>query len=300
MIPQAALYRRLVDCAAMFPPKAADLETALRGHLEDRRAPYREHLGPLLVPSAGTADLIAMLDATGPQPPVQVGVIASGDPADSATAIDLLNSRATAEPTWLELRLDPAADPCNALTEAAATCSHPNGEGSHRLFCEVPHGWLDDDRLLDAAASAQQVGAALKLRTGGTAPAAFPTVEQVARFVSVCAGRGLAFKCTAGLHRAVRNHDPETGLLHHGFANILLATRLALDGGPESRLRAALEERDSAALASDLAGLDARQIAATRRTFHSFGSCDVATPSADIDALILARHEPASSREGAP
>jgi acyl-CoA synthetase (AMP-forming)/AMP-acid ligase II len=38
-----------------------------------------------------------------------------------------------------------------------------------------------------------------------------------------------SFKCTAGLHNAVR-HTGQDGFEHHGFLNVLVATRLLFDG----------------------------------------------------------------------
>ena len=42
--------------------------------------------------------------------------------------------------------------------------------------------------------------------------------------------RETPFKCTAGLHNAVRHRAADTGFEHHGFLNVLLATRQAFDG----------------------------------------------------------------------
>ena len=286
MIPATALYRHLVDDAAMFPPKQADLETAFRDHLVNRNAPYRQFLGPFLVPSARTPDLLTVLDTARPQPPVRIGIIGTVDPEDAIDSIRLLDEHVGAEVAHIELPLDTGADPRDAFAAAAVVCTAPHREDPRRLICEVPHGWLDDERMYAAAVAARTAGAALKLRTGGTTPSAFPTISQVARFISAGASHGLAFKCTAGLHRAVRNLDPSAGLVHHGFANILLATHLALDGRPESLIHSALGERESAALCADLTSLDARQIGATRQAFLSFGSCDIVTPATDIDCLI--------------
>lgn len=283
-----ALYRHLVDDAAMFPPKAADLETAFCDHLDNRNASYGRFLGPLLVPNSRTRELLAALDTTRPQPPVRIGVIGTVDPADTIESICLLDKHIDVEVTQIELPLDPASDPLDAFTSAAVVQTAPHRVDPGRLICEVPHNWLDDERVHAAAAAAKTTGAALKLRTGGMTPSAFPTISQVARFISACACYGLAFKCTAGLHRAVRDSDPATGLVHHGFANILRATCLALDGSPESLICSALDEREISTLCAGLTNLDAKQIAATRQAFLSFGSCDVVTPATDIDSLIRA------------
>ena len=94
--------------------------------------------------------------------------------------------------------------------------------------------------------------------------------------------RELAFKCTAGLHNALRHTDPDTGFEHHGFLNVLAATRVALDGGD---VEGALAERDGAALVAALP--DADTLVRTRRWFVSFGSCSVTDPRDDLRTLGL-------------
>ena len=74
-------------------------------------------------------------------------------------------------------------------------------------------------------------GLRLKFRTGGLTADAFPSAAELAACIDAALDRETPFKCTAGLHHAVRHTDPETGFEHHGFLNVLLATRVALDGG---------------------------------------------------------------------
>ena len=69
----------------------------------------------------------------------------------------------------------------------------------------------------------------LKFRTGGLDAAAFPTAEVLAGWIDAALDRETAFKCTAGLHNAVR-HTGDDGFEHHGFLNVLVATRQAFDG----------------------------------------------------------------------
>jgi hypothetical protein len=146
------------------------------------------------------------------------------------------------------------------------------------------HGWL---AALDELA-AREIH--LKFRTGGASADVFPTAAQLAVCIEAALDRELPFKCTAGLHNAVRHTDPETGFEHHGFLNVLLATRLAFDGGATADVTTLLDDHypnDLVALArtSDLAGV--------RRWFRSFGSCSVAEALDDLLGLGLleAPHE---------
>ncbi len=100
------------------------------------------------------------------------------------------------------------------------------------LFAEPPaldgtpgHGWL---AALDELAARE---ISLKFRTGGVTADVFPTSRRLATCIEAALDRELPFKCTAGLHHAVRHRDESTGFEHHGFLNVLLATRACLDGG---------------------------------------------------------------------
>jgi len=133
-------------------------------------------------------------------------------------------------------------------------------------FCEVPleEGWRD---TLAAVAAA---GAKAKLRCGG---AKVPGEEQVAAFIVAARDAGVEWKATAGLHHPVRSER------EHGFLNVLEAAARAEDGAGEADVRAALAERDPAALR----GAAERP----RGRFVSIGSCSFAEPVADLQALGL-------------
>ena len=118
----------------------------------------------------------------------------------------------------------------------------------------------------------------------GWRPHLFPDATTLASWIDAALDRETAYKCTAGLHHALRHRDHETGFEHHGFLNVLLATRRAFDGGSVAEVAEVLDDHyanDLVALArtSDLAG--------ARRWFTSFGSCSVTEPLDDLLALGL-------------
>jgi hypothetical protein len=135
------------------------------------------------------------------------------------------------------------------------------------VYVELP---TDLERLAALALRA-------KVRCGG---AVVPTVEELASLVRRCRERGLPFKATAGLHHAVRRDG------QHGFLNLLAA---AVFGDEE----AALAEEDPGAFALTSDGLawrdrsaGAKELAAVRgRLFAGFGSCSVAEPVEELQAL---------------
>lgn len=120
-----------------------------------------------------------------------------------------------------------------------------------------------------------------KLRCGGIR---FPSVEEVAEYVSECATLGLPFKATQGLHAAVRGWEETKGTPHHGYLNLLLAVARALSGGDVAQV---LASTDADALATEVCDVDEELAAATRALFHSYGSCDTARPVADAERLGL-------------
>jgi hypothetical protein len=106
----------------------------------------------------------------------------------------------------------------------------------------------------------------------------------LARCIDAALDRELPFKCTAGLHTAVRHHDPGTGFTHHGFLNILLATRAALDGDEPVT---ALEEADRDVVLSELHKTGPDGLLRSRRWFTSFGCCEVLDPLHELTSLGL-------------
>ncbi|MGL5857701.1 MAG: hypothetical protein ACRC35_04720 [Angustibacter sp.] len=151
------------------------------------------------------------------------------------------------------------------------------------------------DHVLDRVAAAQ---IAAKVRTGGTHARAFPRERVLAGFIGACISRGIPFKCTAGLHRAVRHRDPGTGFEHHGFLNVLLATDAAQRGADLAQVEDVLAERSAAAVLGEVRQLAVQRRRAIRMALRSIGSCSLADPAADLVALGLATG-PAGARPGA-
>ncbi|WP_344338653.1 hypothetical protein, partial [Kitasatospora putterlickiae] len=127
-----------------------------------------------------------------------------------------------------------------------------------------------------------------KFRTGGIVAGAFPDERELAGLLTGCARRGLPYKCTAGLHHAVRHTDPVTGFEHHGFLNVLLAAQ-------ETEPAAAAEvlaERSGEVLAKAVRSLTDRQVTVIRNSFTAFGTCSIAEPLDDLAALGLLSPDP--------
>ncbi len=255
------LYRGLFDDAAVFPPGDLPLAEAVPAHRAHRAARYAAAVGPLLAP----VDLLAELRAL--EPEFEVGlVVGPGRLAEALKAADGLRV-ATVE-------YAPGPDVRAAVAELDALL--PEGVGA---AVELPRSEGLEDGL-DALAGTRYRA---KYRTGGLGYAAFPSVTELAAFLRGCAERALPYKCTAGLHHAVRHTDLGTGYEHHGFLNLLLAA------GSSDRAQAVelLAERDGARLATAVESLTERQILDIRASFTSFGTCSITEPLEDLARLGL-------------
>lgn len=287
-----AAFAGLVDDAAVFPPGNASLDDALRAHREHRGAPYADLVGPLVVADAHLPDLLTLSSTEGAGSRTAVIVVVSG----GAGALEGTVRWATRD-SLLELRGLEIALRDSATGEVA--------HNARRIVTAVDQlvatGELDDEvqvyvempRLYDAPptpdwlAAVDEVAAMdhrVKLRTGGVDADAFPDSAELATSIAAALDREVAFKCTAGLHNAVRHRDPDTGFEHHGFLNVLLATRASLDGASVEDVAAVLDETDPQTL---LGTRDLDAWARARRWFRSFGSCSVREPLDDLTALGL-------------
>jgi hypothetical protein len=272
-----ALFTRLVDDAAVFPPGSAPLPEAITGHREHRAAWYADLVGALLLPSSALPDAARLLE---PGERVEIGLI--GD-----AGVDAL-------PDTLD-----AADPRLAIGQvevAVAKRGEDPEPGLRRLlavlgerpsltgYAEIPLTW-GLLAALDAVAEARAAGVdvAAKFRTGGLAAELFPTPVELAAVICACRDRELPFKLTAGLHNAIRHTDPETGFVHHGFLNVLVGTAAAVDGAEVADVAELLAAIDPVPLIEPARGLREQ----SRPLWIGFGSCSVVEPLTDLIRLGL-------------
>nr|WP_239077906.1 hypothetical protein [Streptomyces sp. SID9124] len=243
------------------------------GHLASAHAAL---VGPFVI---GADRLAELAELAGPElfpDGLRVSVVTA--PAAIPAVLAALAATDRLVPAALEVRPDPA-QPLRDQIDGLAAQSLPGA-----MYIEAPRpatpAWSE-------ALAAVRHGFRLKFRTGGTEAAAFPTEDEVAAWIHDTVAAGAAFKCTAGLHHAVRHTAPTTGFEHHGYLNVLLATARACSGAALPAVRAALAERDPETLARAVTALPAADIAAARAAFTSYGSCSVLEPLEDLAALGL-------------
>lgn len=255
----------LVDDAAIFPPGNADFDDAVAAFQQRRDEWYADLVGSLVVKDTDLGSVPADI-------PLSV-VLTSGAGAVEGVArvVERRGLRLAAVESALR---DPDDLAGNARRiDSAARAALPD---EIPVYVEIPGpvtpGWL---------AAADEVAAAghrLKFRLGNVDHDLIPESPTVAEWIDAALDRETPFKCTAGLHRAVR-HDPEGGGAH-GFLNVLVATRALWDGAGRDEAAALLDERDG----ERLAGID---LGSVRTWFTSFGSCSVAEPRDDLLNLGL-------------
>jgi hypothetical protein len=273
----APTWHALVDDAAIFPPGNVPLHEAAAAHVARRSEWWERLVGPLVVRDTD----LPLLRGT----PARLSVVLTGGAGQVGGPAGLCRKLGL-QLAGLEIALrDPDDLPGNARRVVAAVDAARSDETLGEdvpVYVELPQvdpsvAWL---------AAADEVAAAelrLKFRTGGVEAHLFPTAPTLAAWIDAALDRETPFKCTAGLHNAVR-HTGDDGFEHHGFVNVLVATRRAFDGASLDEVVEVLEQRDGAALAADTEELD---LAGARRWFTSFGSCSVAEPLADLRELGL-------------
>ncbi|NKY77301.1 hypothetical protein HGB46_01735 [Nocardiopsis dassonvillei] len=174
--------------------------------------------------------------------------------------------------------VEAAAAPGTAAEVAARLDEHlPEGAG----------GFVEVSRQADVPAELRSLagtGHSAKFRTGGLTVEAHPSEEELAEFLHSAVELGVPFKCTAGLHHAVR-HTTAEGFEQHGFLNVLLATAALLDGASEREAALVLADRDGPRLAALAAKLTDEEARAVRGRFRSFGTCSVTEPLEDLVVL---------------
>jgi hypothetical protein len=274
--PRAAAWSGLVDDAAIFPPGDVPLADAVDAFLARGDEWYADLVGSFVVTDARLPDVPVELP---------VSVVVTGG-AGAVTGVAALAARRGHRLTGIEVAVRDLDDVAGNVRRIVTAVDAARAEGlpeDTAIHVELPQSaptaaWL---RGADLVAEAE---AHLKFRTGGVEAHLFPDAATVAAWIDAALDRETSFKCTAGLHHAVRHRDHDTGFEHHGFLNVLLATRRAFDGGSVTDVAEVLDDRypnDLVALArtSDLAG--------ARRWFTSFGSCSVTDPLDDLLGLGL-------------
>jgi hypothetical protein len=274
------IFRELFDDASLFPPTSVKMAEAVAGHQRHQTAWYREMCGPFVCPDAKIAALSAALTAAAVAE-LDLALVLPGGAASLDSAVDAVFADPRLRLRAVEVPVGQAGGP-EAIAELVAALDRTPLAGA-TAFAEIPIGQLTGAAVRVLA----DHGYLAKLRTGGTTADAFPGERALARSLTELTAQRLAFKCTAGLHHAVRHRAADTGFEHHGFLNVMLAVAAALDDASSDQVAGVLAETDANSVGAAVAGLDADGAAAVRELFTSFGTCSTDEPITDLVTLGL-------------
>jgi hypothetical protein len=239
------------------------MPAAVRGHVSHRSAWYAALVGPFVCPASRLSELEPLTPARG----LEVALTVPDGVAALREAIAGARNIAGLDLVAVEVPVRDAGQAQVALAAAAGIST----------YAEVPSA-ADCDRILDVLVD---YGGRAKLRTGGVTAQAFPTERAVAQFIVAATDRKLPFKCTAGLHRAIRHTDAATGFEHHGYLNVVVSAAAAAAGAPIQEVAQLLGCRDCGELVTR-----AREISG-RGLLTSYGTCSISEPVDDLVELGL-------------
>jgi len=280
--PLDTLLHGLFDDASLFPPASLAMPDAVAGYVRHHGAWYQAMTGPFVCPEARIVDLRISLTAANVAE-IDLSLVVAG----GAQAIDSAVESVATEPRLrlraVEVPVRRGTDPLPAVAEVVDALDRTLLAGAAG-YVEVPVAALSSD-VLDAVAAR---GYRPKLRTGGVTAAAFPDEATLAAALYAVTDLRVPFKCTAGLHHAIRHAAGDTGFEHHGFLNVLLAVVAALRGGDPGDVAAVLGDHDAEDVAARVASIEPDEAAMVRSLFTSFGTCSTDEPVADLAALGLA------------
>jgi hypothetical protein len=293
------LLTESIDYAGLFPPAGLDMAAAVENYARYRSEPAAWALGRFVVPVSRlrefgeTADSRQISESpTGA--PWRLALVAGPDLAGDLEITCEFNRRHS------RLGLPPIlAD----TIEVKASSVH----GTEDIMRQIPRGLqayveVPIDRDTRALLSAlRRLGGRAKVRTGGVTPDAFPTTEDLLRFLHACVVTGIPFKATAGLHHPLRaeyrlTYAPDSPYRPmFGFLNLFLTVAFLRAGMDETQAAALLEEGSPGAFQADNSGISWRDhrldLQALREVREdgiiSFGSCSFTEPIADLASLHL-------------
>ena len=279
-----SIFRGLFDDASLFPPASLAMADAVAGHLRHKASWYREMSGHFVCADEKLTQLSAALTAANVAE-LDLALVLPGGADSLETATDAVFGEPRLRLRAIELPIAKSDEPAGSAAAVAKLASRLDDIplAGATAFIEIPASQLDSDALKVAAEHRYLA----KLRTGGVTAETFPDEQTLARCLVALAQERLAFKCTAGLHHAVRHRAEDTGFEHHGFLNVLLALTAALDGAEVTGVAIVLADSDPGRVAAAISALTPDAAAEARSLFTSFGTCSTDEPVTDLVTLGL-------------
>jgi hypothetical protein len=293
------LLEGILDYAGLFPPAELEMSQAVARYRDYRVGPDSWMLGRFICPVSRLTEFErnaqAYLDYDLDTPPWKVSALAGPELEADLERINDFNRRHTLDSDEGRVFIDTIEVKASSAPEIERLMQrmHP----TLTVYVEIPLA----DNLEELIAGIAREGVRAKIRAGGLTPDAFPTSQDLARFLSLCAKARVPFKATAGLHHPIRavhrlTYEPDSPFgVMHGFLNLFLASAYLSFGMGEEEAAELLEETAGKDLQFDETGVSWRgqrlsneQLASSRRISGiSFGSCSFAEPLEGLRALGL-------------
>lgn len=286
------LLAEIVDYAGLFPPSQVSMKTAVANYAAYLDSPYKWMLGRFVVPVGRLKEFTENAEKFfGKSVEVwRLSVLAGEDAAETIETISAFNQQMAGKAF------------ADALEVRAANDSEIENINQHlpadlNVYFELPL----DENLADSIIALAIHKRRAKIRTGGVTPEAFPSPEQITRFMRICLAANVPFKCTAGLHHPVRclkpltyAPDAPTGKMN-GFLNVFLAAAFLQQGYAPSLIHELLKDerpdnfqfRDDGVLWKQEYFAHTTQLRFLRERVISFGSCSFTEPVEDLQEIGL-------------
>ncbi len=296
-----ALLSSIVDYAGLFPPARLTLREAIANYARYRQTPYNWMLGRFILPVSRLAELETLSTDVFSEntiaSPWLLSAILSENWELELKQIEAFNHRNKIaigqSPRYAIASIEFKPLPPEEISRAILHL--PNEIES---FFEIPFS----ENLEESLVVLQGTKASAKIRTGGLTAEAFPSVEQLCRFMFASAGVRASFKATAGLHHPLpgkypMSYEPNSfAAAMQGFINVtILAALVYWQKITQEEALAVLQESsiESFQFQEDRIIWKDKQISISeieesRQLFYrSFGSCSFQEPLDELGSLYL-------------
>ena len=288
-----ALLAGIIDYAGLFPPSQLSMPQAVANYAAYRQSDYQWMLGRFIVPvsrldefTSSAKDFFSEANDVW-----RLSVLASDDIYETVRLVEEFNHAHAPHAVCDALEIK--ADTSYRIKEIAEAASP-----GLKTYFEISV----DHNLADLISTLAIYGQRAKIRTGGVTEEAFPTVEQIAKFMRVCLAANVPFKATAGLHHPLRSVNPLTyepnapESAMNGFLNVFLAAAFLRQGYQPKLVNELLKDKradnflfnDDGVLWRQEHFLSTVSLKSLRtRNAISFGSCSFVEPIDDLQEIGL-------------
>ncbi|CAN5873047.1 hypothetical protein BH24ACI1_BH24ACI1_12310 [soil metagenome] len=286
-----ALLAEIVDYAGLFPPSQLSMMESVNNYATYKNSRFSWMLGRFVAPVSRLDEFAeSAKDSFSKNRDVwKLSVLAGEDIYETVQRIEDFNGKFSANAIADAFEIKAA----NALEIEHIAALIPE---NLTAYFELPL----DENLTDSIATLAAVRHRAKIRTGGTTPEAFPTAEQITRFMRICLAANVPFKATAGLHHPLRSLKPLTyekdalvGMMN-GFLNVFLATGFIQQGFKPKLIQELLmdKRKDNFLFTDDGVLWRQEYFISTPQLKHlrsrgaiSFGSCSFVEPIDDLKEI---------------